>query len=1302
MNRLTSTFPARAVRASHTRRRGRQRLALSVLGAVALALASGVPVQAQTWSGQGFTGSWADLLNWQGGVRPLSAPTTAITFAGTRQTGTQQNLASPFVLNSMTFASGAGAFTVSGNALRFAGSSASLVQNTANPVTLAVPIQIVEQLVVSGSGSLTLKGGLASANADPAFRPRLVKRGSGRLTLTEPSSFAGLVHIEQGPLRLEHALALQAADVTLAVDNGLDLAGAASVTLGGLSGSGALALGATRLSVGGSHSTPAAYSGNLSASTGGLVKVGDGRTELRGTSTLASLQVERGSLLLSAGSMTLTDTAQGLLVGSLAAAPVGAVAELELNGGATLTATGHTAQVDGSTPTQLRVAGAGSQLNTGFQLLVGNHGRGTMTVSEGGRAVAGTFLVVGTSNGGHGSFEVLSGGTVFSPGGVVGLNAGSAGNARVSGPGSRWDNGQLGLGGFSAAQRGGNAMLSIEDGGVVTASGRLDIWSADSRVFVDRGQLRVGALASDGAVGTLHLLADPDAGAALVIEGAGGEARYAGVIEGAGSLHKSGGLVQTLAGANSFSGRTTIAGGRIVLGHAQALQNSTVVLDIDGGLDLAGLPAATVGGLAGNGSLALGATWLSIGQGGQSASYGGRLTGGSDGATGAVVKVGAGTSTFTGSGSSFNSLRVDDGTLRVEGGSLQLNSATRGGDMALLVHSRFEVLDGAVVSANAPGDSSVFVDGAAGTQLLVDGTGSRLDAGFQVIVGNAGHGELALRNGGALQGTFAVVAGAGDGSRGQLSVESGGRLSAPLVGLGMLAGAQGQALVSDSGSELRATAELGLGGATSAQNGGTGTLTLRNGGQAVAPRTVFWTEGSRVRIDGGQLQAGALVGAWAGSEIELLADPSHGQALVLDSSAGSHRFDGRISGAGGVLKRGAGTQRLMGGNSFTGAVRVEAGTLQMASSRAGEFEVHAGAQLQLGERNLGTAVVQALPGSTVVYTGASLAGGQLLGGGTHDVSAVQRIVGTQLGVGSTLRPADGATLVGVGNSGHVVNAAGHSLVWTGGGNTVGTFTVAGSTTVSGFSSAGMIQVQPGATLTNTGTDLLLAAGSRSFIGSAAAPGGLLRLADGSRVQLNGGLLVNNGGIDGALHVGYGGLAKGAGSFGAVTVGDGGRFSPGNSPGTARSDSATWGAGGGFVVELAAAAGTAGVHWDLWQIDGLLDITAGTSANSRFTLSVQTLAADGAAGPLAGFDPMQPWQWLIVDTGAGITGFDPGRLTLDLSGFGSFTAGGSFALALSDGDLFLQFAPVPEPGTWAQLLGGLAGLGWLAARRGRRA
>ena len=134
------------------------------------------------------------------------------------------------------------------------------------------------------------------------------------------------------------------------------------------------------------------------------------------------------------------------------------------------------------------------------------------------------------------------------------------------------------------------------------------------------------------------------------------------------------------------------------------------------------------------------------------------------------------------------------------------------------------------------------------------------------------------------------------------------------------------------------------------------------------------------------------------------------------------------------------------------------------------------------------------------------------------------------------------------------------------------------------------------------------------------------------------------------------------------------------------------------MELAAATGTAGVDWDLWAIDGGLDITAGTSANSRFTIRLVSQDSAGAAAPLSGFDPQRGYSWLIADTALGITGFDAARFTLDSRGFANATAGGSFSLAVSDGDLYLNFAPVPEPGTWALMLGGLAGLAGLARRR----
>ena len=58
------------------------------------------------------------------------------------------------------------------------------------------------------------------------------------------------------------------------------------------------------------------------------------------------------------------------------------------------------------------------------------------------------------------------------------------------------------------------------------------------------------------------------------------------------------------------------------------------------------------------------------------------------------------------------------------------------------------------------------------------------------------------------------------------------------------------------------------------------------------------------------------------------------------------------------------------------------------------------------------------------------------------------------------------------------------------------------------------------------------------------------------------------------------------------------------------------------------------------------------------------------------------------------------MALDTQGFLSPLAGGTLRLAVQDGDLFLQFnpLPVPEPQTWALLLGGLGMVGWAARRR----
>jgi hypothetical protein len=91
-------------------------------------------------------------------------------------------------------------------------------------------------------------------------------------------------------------------------------------------------------------------------------------------------------------------------------------------------------------------------------------------------------------------------------------------------------------------------------------------------------------------------------------------------------------------------------------------------------------------------------------------------------------------------------------------------------------------------------------------------------------------------------------------------------------------------------------------------------------------------------------------------------------------------------------------------------------------------------------------------------------------------------------------------------------------------------------------------------------------------------------------------LVNNGTIAGTTNVNFGSLAKGSGVYGAVNVTDGGKFSPGNSPGAVTTGSTTWNSGGTYTVEIADALAGPGIGWDLWTIAG--DLLVNPSGHFR--------------------------------------------------------------------------------------------------------
>ncbi len=1109
--------------------------------------------------------------------------------------------------------------------------------------------------------------------------------GTGTWNLTSPNWYSsGIFSVQWGNGTADSAIfGATAGTVTLGVDgiqansltfntNGYTLAGGGhTLTLSGTSPTISAGLG-----ISANISAPLSSSQTIGFLGAGTVNLTGGGTLSGITTSATTVGIGGGTLNLNSSSAPFTVSGSGTL---------------SLSNGAIVNALGTTEQVDG-TLAKITVDGSGTQLNTGFQTLVGNAANGSLTVQNHGQLNAGTFLLMGTNNDSSGTLTVQSGGTVTSPSGILGFLAGSTGAATVSGTGSAWNNGTLDLGGLTGSGAGGAGTLTVGSGGAVSATGATTLWTSGSSITINGGTLTTATLASNGAVGSINLQADPAGQQALSINGGGGTGTYAGSISGAGGIFKTGASVETLSGTNTFTGSTIINGGSIVVGSATALQNSTVALGVNNGLNLNGLTAATIGGLSGSGALNLGTTSLSVGGNNQSTSYAGPLSA----TSGAITKQGTGTLTLSGGGS-IDSLTVGQGTLAVTGGTLNLTDAGLGlnvGGAASLTLS-----GGAVV--NVTGAS--LVDNSA--SITVSGAGTQLNTGSEILVAQGASASLTVQNQGLMTGNVAAI-GFATGSNGNLLIQSGGVVTFNGSGVGVLAGATGAATVTGAGSAWN-NGSLGIGGFGGGQNGGTGALTIANGGAVnTSGPTTIWTNGSSIIINGGTLTTGTLASSGGVGSINLQADPTGGHALTINGQFVSNTFAGTISGSGSLVMGGLGsTQTLNGANTYTGTSLVTAGTLVQSggSNKSTITAANGGAFVANGGTTLsplnGFGAITAQAGGTVEYDNATLNGGFLSGSGTQLIAAGGATFnGTTVNLGTTVTQNGVATFNDVTLNGHVVNGA--TLAWTGGSiGSGGVLDVDNTVNASGLTSNGQIDIAPGATLAVSGTDLALGNGSRTFVGSVGSPGGSITLT-GCVLDLDGGLLVNNGTISGTVDINFGGLAEGAGTYGAVNISNGGEFHPGNSPGTVTSSSATWGAGGELEFDIDDATGTAGVNWSLWDITGALDITAGNTLNSRFKILLDSLLANDTAGPAADFDATHAYAWNFVNAGS-ISGFNSANFTIDTSGFANALNGGSFSLVSDGQNLTLDFTPnVPEPSTAVLGLAAL-GLVWEARRRARR-
>lgn len=255
--------------------------------------------------------------------------------------------------------------------------------------------------------------------------------------------------------------------------------------------------------------------------------------------------------------------------------------------------------------------------------------------------------------------------------------------------------------------------------------------------------------------------------------------------------------------------------------------------------------------------------------------------------------------------------------------------------------------------------------------------------------------------------------------------------------------------------------------------------------------------------------------------------------------------------------------------------------------------------------------------------------------------------------------------------------------------------------------------------TKNGNDLTLSndlnlAGETSFVGS-----GNLRLqgklrGSGKMVQSGGGSLIldeDSPDMSGAVEVRGGvlrvnnssGSATGSGAVtvfpGATLAGNGrvggpvsfesGSFiSPGASPGTQTyGDNLTWEGGATYLWEINDAAGTRGADpgWDWIDVVGQLTLDA--DSGNPFVIDLLSLDLSNEAGAIANFDGLSDYSWTLASAGT-IVGFDPDHVEIDASDFRTRNpdADGEISLVQSGNQLDLLYTAVPEPGSYALVLG----------------
>ena len=884
----------------------------------------------------------------------------------------------------------------------------------------------------------------------------------------------------------------------------------------------------------------------------GLNKLGPGTLVLGASNAYSGpTTVSGGTLLLGNANSLLNSTVAVNSANGLAfAAGIGTFNAGGLSGGSSFALTDT-----GSVPVYLNVGGNGQ--GTTFSGALGGGGRLTK---------AGSAALVLTGNNTYSGTTTVSGGTlqigantamqmpasspfVLQNAAVLAfnLNGGNTAPATVvSGTGNVVFLGQSGgwystanasfnYSGTTTVALAGGGSLNIVGPGALPVTSLLNVVSGN--VLLGENQTVAGL---SGSGGSLNASGAPST--LTVNLPAGLSTSYAGALgndpgnsANTLSLILAGAGVEVLTGSNAFSGQTTISGGTLALGNANALNQSTVAVNTAGGLSFSsGIATFNVGGLSGSGSLALantGGITLSLGGNGQAAVFAGSLNG-----SGSLAKTGSGLQALTGGNSYTGTTAVNAGILEADqpgslpgysssgkisvaaSATLAVNMGGAGewqGSNVDTLRSHAAFASGAFLGIDTSNAASavVYSSSVGGAIGLV-----KLGAGELLLTGSNTYTGGTVVNGGILE-AKSPLALPNYSSAGSLAVAAGATLAVSVGGAGEWTAANVDSLRGNN-SAFPAGSWLGLdttdGNFTygdiagiSAAGGlsklGPGMLTLTGANTYPGPTSV----------SGGTLQIGN------GTSGESLASPSiTNNATLVFNHADALVYGGVISGSGGLLKTGGGTLTLSGGNgslvanTYTGTTTVNGGVLAVGGS-GGAFLVGGGIPGNL--TIAGGAAFQCLQENIIAPTALV----SLASGGSLDVNGFNNTIGYLSGAGSIINSGSTTTqlTLALGSGGQTFSGS------------ISDFgTAAANLQVGGINGSGPQVLNPASPMALTwlgvggygsiSTANLTIAGGSIAVGSSASSGGVV-LGMGGPAALNvvGGTLNCSAGLAAALQLG---------------------------------------------------------------------------------------------------------------------------------------------------------------------------------------